>query len=197
MARRSRKRSAPPSQKNRRDHLVAAVFQLSSPVCAVFGTGPHVLAVARARVDAPGVRLLADREEVPRRVLRDDDAALREVPRLRDAFAPPVRDALAAPRDALTLEREDAALARLPPELARADAPFLRTPRREDALERRRVDRGRRCDAGISACVTAFVNVGINRSRNLAMRSSSRRIERASRAVSESLRISASASIAV
>lgn len=55
----------------------------------------------------------------------------------------------------------------------------------------------RRSDAGTSSLTTALVSTGICLARKLAIRSSSRRIERASFAVSRSPTDSASASIAV
>ena len=54
-----------------------------------------------------------------------------------------------------------------------------------------------RSAAGISSRATAFVSVGIWPARNFAIRSSSRRISRASLAVSLSPTVSASVSIAV
>ena len=55
----------------------------------------------------------------------------------------------------------------------------------------------RRSAAGISSLATAFASCGICFSRNLAMRSSSRRMPRASLTVSLSLTASASASMPV
>ena len=55
----------------------------------------------------------------------------------------------------------------------------------------------RRSDAGISSLTTALVSTGIWVARYFAIRSSSRRIARASFAVSVSPTLSASASIAV
>jgi len=66
--------------------------------------------------------------------------------------------------------------------------------------ERRELDRGeplRRSAAGISSLATAFASCGICFSRNLAIRSSSRRMPRATFAVSLSLTASASASMPV
>ena len=66
--------------------------------------------------------------------------------------------------------------------------------------ERRDVDRDvplRRSAAGISSLATAFASCGICFSRNFAIRSSSRRMPRASLAVSLSLTASASASMPV
>ena len=54
-----------------------------------------------------------------------------------------------------------------------------------------------RSDAGISSWATAFTSAGMSRSRKLAIRSSSRRIARATFAVSLSPTASASASIAL
>src|ERR671914_785085 len=77
---------------------------------------------------------------------------------------------------------------------------------REPAVERDRLDAVRRLRvvpppfrsaAGISSRATAFVRVGIWPARNFAIRSSSRRISRASLAVSLSPTVSASVSIAV
>ena len=67
-----------------------------------------------------------------------------------------------------------------------------------DPLLRRRVGLDVvRSDAGISSRATAFASVGICPSRNFAIRSSSRRMPRASFAVSLSPTASASASIDV
>jgi hypothetical protein len=79
--------------------------------------------------------------------------------------------------------------------------PLERAVADRDALLRLAVDRRRpleplRSAAGISACATARVSTGIWRSRNDAIRSSSRRIWRASFAVSLSPTLSASVSIA-
>ncbi len=66
--------------------------------------------------------------------------------------------------------------------------------------ERLELDRDlplRRSAAGISSCATAFASCGICFSRNFAMRSSSRRMPRASLAVSLSFTASASASMPV
>ena len=94
---------------------------------------------------------------------------------------------------------------RLDAELERfADEPELRDPfdelreRLDD--ERRELDRDlplRRSAAGISSFATAFASCGICFSRNLAIRSSSRRMPRASFAVSLSFTASASASMPV
>jgi hypothetical protein len=67
-----------------------------------------------------------------------------------------------------------------------------------DDDERRELDPPlRRSAAGISSLATAFASCGICFSRNLAMRSSSRRMPRASLAVSLSFTASASASMPV
>src|ERR687896_1375990 len=68
---------------------------------------------------------------------------------------------------------------------------------RLDAVRRLRVPPPFRSAAGISSRATAFVRVGIWPARNFAIRSSSRRISRASLAVSLSPTVSASVSIAV
>jgi glutamate N-acetyltransferase/amino-acid N-acetyltransferase len=80
---------------------------------------------------------------------------------------------------------------RAPPELRVDD---LRVP---PELRRRRPPEVRRSDAGISSCATALVSCGIWRSRNFAIRSSSRRIDFASCAVSLSPTDVASVSRAV
>ena len=67
----------------------------------------------------------------------------------------------------------------------------------ERELDRRDDDAERRSAAGISSCATAFVSCGISLPRNFCIRSSSRRIDLASFAVSLSPTIPASVSIAV
>src|SRR5204863_7594843 len=100
---------------------------------------------------------------------------------VRDLLVLPLRDLLV--RERLLLE------------------PLLDELRDRELLERRellaRAPLLRRSAAGISSVTTAFVSTGICFSRKLAMRSSSRRIARASFAVSLSLTASASVSIAV
>lgn len=140
-------------------------------------------------------------------VLRDEEPDLRAVPRLAAVvrFAEPARAVV--PR-LLDEARFDVEL-RLDEELRLEAAPRLdEEPRLDDpaALEdfllaplRRRGERPvpLRSAAGISAVTTAFVSTGIWRARKLAIRSSSRRICRASFAVSVSESAVASVSIAV
>jgi hypothetical protein len=95
-------------------------------------------------------------------------------------------------------ERLDAEVERFADERERL-GPFDELRERLDE-ERRELDRDlplRRSAAGISSFATAFASCGICFSRNLAMRSSSRRMPRASFAVSLSFTASASASMPV
>ena len=126
-------------------------------------------------MDAEPERALVDRlEDEPERafVERLDAELDRELfarePELRDPL-----DERLEPLDELRERLDDERF-----ELAR-DAPF------------------RRSAAGISSLATAFASCGICFSRNFAMRSSSRRMPRASLAVSLSFTASASASIPV
>jgi hypothetical protein len=121
----------------------------------------------------------------------------------------PERDALVRDEperlDELDRERVDAEPDR---ELA-AREPELREPELRDPLDERLepfdelrvlLDRDvplRRSAAGISSLATAFASFGICFSRNFAIRSSSRRMPRASLAVSLSFTASASASMPV
>jgi hypothetical protein len=146
-------------------------------------------------------RLEADRDEPePEREDADRDEPERDEP-------DPERDELERD-DEPEPDRDDDERA----ELARAllaREPELRDPLDErlepfDVLrerldeERRVVDPPlRRSAAGISSLATAFASCGICFSRNFAIRSSSRRMPRASLAVSLSLTASASASIPV
>ena len=156
---------------------------------------------------------------------RDLDEVLDRLPPERDDFAlleldllEPDRDALARERDELELEDErerddDDPLDLRAPEdrlpdplrdlvderlLELLDLPFeelraLLDERRE--LERRRDEPPLRSAAGISSRATAFASCAICFSRNFAIRSSSRRMERASFAVSLSPTVSASDSM--
>jgi hypothetical protein len=169
------------------------------------------------------VERLADEPE-PAFVDRLEDAPERAfVDRLADeperAFverldAEPDRELLAREPEPLDLARPDEA------DFARVDEPdrelLAREPELRDPLderlepfdelrellddERRELDRDlplRRSAAGISSFATAFASCGICFSRNFAMRSSSRRMPRASLAVSLSFTASASASMPV
>jgi hypothetical protein len=112
-------------------------------------------------------RELPDREELDRLAAEPDRALLAREPELREPL-----DARLEPFDALRVLLE----------------------------ERRELDRDvplRRSAAGISSLATAFASCGICFSRNLAIRSSSRRMPRASLAVSLSFTASASASMPV
>jgi len=156
------------------------------------------------------------REELARedRLDEPDLARLAEPERVALALDEPERDALARDEperlDELDRERLDAEpdrelLAR-EPELRE---PVLREPELRDPLDERLepfdelralLDRDaplRRSAAGISSLATALASCGICFSRNFAMRSSSRRMPRASLAVSLSFTASASASMPV
>ena len=113
---------------------------------------------------------------------RDDEPLLRE---LDERELPPEREDELRELDEPDRERE------LPPE--REDEPPLRErddderelldELRRDDDERRDDDAERRSRAGISSWATAFTSCGMSFSRNFAMRSSSRRIDFAIRAV--------------
>jgi hypothetical protein len=113
--------------------------------------------------------LVVDRDEPE---LDRDDAERAELTRALLARVPDFRD----PLDEL-LEPFDVLRERLDDERCEADAPL------------------RRSAAGISSLATAFASCGICFSRNLAIRSSSRRMPRASLTVSLSLTAAASASM--
>jgi hypothetical protein len=151
-------------------------------------------------------RLPPDRVEPDRLLPERDDFGLLELDLLE-----PDRDALARERDELALERErdadDPPDLREPedrlPDVLRdfvdelllelLDRPFEEL--RELRDERRREDPPLRSAAGISSRATAFASCAICFSRNFAIRSSSRLIERASFAVSLSPTVSASDSM--
>jgi hypothetical protein len=144
-------------------------------------------------------RLPPDRVEPERDPLaRERDELELEDARLRDEDDPE-RDADALLRDEDDPERDADALLRA--ELDRDDAEArerdeddpLRDPLRE--LERRRDDPPFRSAAGISSRATAFASCSICFARNFAIRSSSRRMERASFAVTLSPTVSASDSM--
>ena len=140
---------------------------------------------------------LRDDEEPPRE--RDDEPLL--LPRedvLRDRDDEP----LLLPRDEVLRDRDEEPRDEEP----RDDEAFddVELDLREDVDEllrrdddARRREPVRRSAAGISSCATAFVSCGISFSRNFAIRSSSRRMPRASFAVSLSPTVSASVSIDV
>src|SRR5215210_3244492 len=151
------------------------------------------------RLDAEPERAFVDRLDV------EPERALGE--RLEDEPERAFVDRLDAEPDRELLAREPEPL-----DFARLDEPErLDEPDRErlelfDELrerlddERRELDRDeplRRSAAGISSLATAFASCGICFSRNFAMRSSSRRMPRASLAVSLSFTASASASMPV
>jgi hypothetical protein len=168
-------------------------------------------------------RLAPDRDELPFERVEPDFAEpdRDELAFVRDELAR-VREELAFVRVEPAFERDELAFERVEPdfdpldERERLDAepdlarevdfrellelPFdelreLLDERRE--LERRVLDPPLRSAAGISSRATAFASCGICFSRNLAIRSSSRRMPRASFAVSLSPTLSASASMPV
>jgi hypothetical protein len=168
----------------------------------------------RERLDAEPERAFVERlEDEPERALVDRlDEPERDPPEL-DLARPdePDRDPpeldLARPdepdRERLDAEPERALLAREPelrdPLDERLD-PFDELRDLLDAERLRELDRDvplRRSAAGISSLATAFASCGICFSRNFAIRSSSRRMPRASLAVSLSFTASASASMPV
>jgi hypothetical protein len=153
------------------------------------------------RLDAEPERAFVERLDAdpePAFVDRLDDV---EPDRLDDGFARALLDP-ELDRERLDAEREPELLAREPELRDALDErlePFdeLREPLDEG---RRELDRDvplRRSAAGISSFATAFASCGICFSRNLAIRSSSRRMPRASLAVSLSFTASASASMPV
>ncbi len=138
------------------------------------------------RLDAALLRDDAERVDEPER----DDAEPE-----RDRLEDPERDRLDAEAGRELLAREPALRDLLDERLE----PFEELRERLDDV-RLELDRDvplRRSAAGISSLATALASCGICFSRNLAIRSSSRRIPRASLAVSLSLTASASASIPV
>ena len=107
-----------------------------------------------------------------------------------------VRDAELLVRDAELFVRDPELLDPLDERLE----PFDELRELLDDVRRRELDRDlplRRSAAGISSLATAFASCAICFSRNFAMRSSSRRMPRASLAVSLSFTASASASMPV
>jgi hypothetical protein len=119
------------------------------------------------------------------------------VPPDRDELDRLVPDRLLPPLDLLPPERDDE-LERERDELAlERERDELEPPELLDDRRRVRDDPLRRSAAGISSRATAFASWGICFWRKLAMRSSSRRIDLASFAVSLSPTLSASASMAV
>ena len=107
-------------------------------------------------------------------------------------------------RDELDFARDELDLARVDPDFAREllDPPFdelleLLLDERRELDERRDDDPLRRSAAGISSRATAFASCSICFARNFAIRSSSRRMLRASFAVSLSPTVSASDSMLV
>jgi hypothetical protein len=119
------------------------------------------------------------REPLVRRELDEPDRELDE--RERDRLEPLLR-----PREPEVLRRR-----------ALDDLRELDDVRELGRRELERRDPLRRSEAGTSAWTTLLVSVGMSPSRYLAMRSSSRRMLRASFAVSLSLTLSANVSIAV
>ena len=138
-----------------------------------------------------------EREDAEREDVEREDAEPEDVEREDVEREAPDREAL----ERLDAGPERALLAREPELRDPLDArlePFDELRERLDA--RREVDRDvplRRSAAGISSLATAFASCAICFSRNLAIRSSSRRMPRASLAVSLSLTASASASMPV
>jgi hypothetical protein len=133
----------------------------------------------RLLLDPPPDRLLLDREEPDRLLPLERDEPER--------LLPPERDELDRERDELDDERDD----------DERELPFEREELEERLLDDRRREPPFRSDAGISSRATAFASCSICFSRNFAIRSSSRRIDFASFAVSVSPTVSASVSMAV
>jgi hypothetical protein len=152
----------------------------------------------RARVERPLDRL-DERDDPPRALPEDRDDPPRALPEDRERgdpldFDDPLDFALDDPLDfddPLDRDRDDP-----------LDRPRVLPAReRDEADDRDRVLRLRRVPpfrsaAGISSRATPLVSVAICVARNFAMRSSSRRMSRASLAVSLSPTVSASVSIA-
>jgi hypothetical protein len=164
----------------------------------------------------PLAGLPPDRDEPDRLDVDRDDFARPDVEREPERDEPELADERERDDDGRErdeLERDAPERDELERELDRAvvlreplDRPFeelrdlVDEPRellaRRVLLERRDAERpSRRSAAGISSRATAFASCGICFSRNLAIRSSSRRMPRASFAVSPSPTLSASASI--
>jgi hypothetical protein len=143
-------------------------------------------------------------DEDPERLDEPDRELLAREPELRDRLdAEPGRDLAREPelRDPLAAEPDRELFAReleLRDPLAERPVPFeVRELPDDERLEVDRDEPLRRSAAGISSLATAFASCGICFSRNLAIRSSSRRMPRASLAVSLSLTASARASMPV
>jgi hypothetical protein len=175
----------------------------------------------RERLEAEPERAFVERLDDERALVERLDEPEPDLARLDE----PERDELARDEpdpDFARLDEPDPDFARVDdPERERLDAEperelFAREPELRDPLderlepfdelrellddERRELDRDlplRRSAAGISSLATAFASCGICFSRNFAMRSSSRRMPRASLAVSLSFTASASASMPV